>query len=129
MPTVPDVTNVMTPLSVSWLCPTIWGGALLSAVLIIATPAATEDWETFGLPDAPGREEVLIYCGACHSMALVVQQGLTRAQWADALDWMYEEQGMAVLEPEVETLVLDYLGTHVDPAGQKNRLRARGVLP
>ena len=92
-----------------------------------ALPAAADD-EYFGLPEDTGREEVLAYCGACHSMKLVVQQGLTRQVWAEVLVWMYEEQEMDPLEPEEEKLVLDYLAQHLGPEGQKDRLRNLGVL-
>lgn len=96
--------------------------------MVVASPPSYADDETFGLPEAPGREEVLAYCGACHSMKLVVQQGLTRQSWQDTLTWMYEEQEMPRLEPDEEKLVLDYLAKYVGPDSQKERLRARGVL-
>lgn len=91
-------------------------------------PAAADD-ESVGLPEDSGLEEVVAYCGACHSMKLVVQQGLSRGDWAELLEWMYDEQGMAELEPDEETLVLDYLAKHVGPDSQKQRLRERGILP
>ena len=106
---------------------------LVASLLLPVTPpsaalqAAVDD-EYFGLPKNTGREEVLAYCGACHSMKLVVQQGLTRQVWAELLVWMYEEQEMDPLEPEEEKLVLDYLAEHLGPEGQKERLRKRGVL-
>ena len=54
--------------------------ALLAAGVALVLSAAgmgsgTPD-EYFGLPDDTGRDEVMAYCGACHSMKLVVQQGL-----------------------------------------------------
>ncbi|MEJ2122881.1 MAG: hypothetical protein P8Z76_19720 [Alphaproteobacteria bacterium] len=91
-------------------------------------PSYADD-ETFGLPNAPGREELLAFCGACHSMKLVVQQGLTRQSWEETLIWMYEEQEMPRLEPEEEKLVLDYLAKYVGPEAQKERLQERGILP
>ena len=108
----------------------------LAAVLLLAMlvprpalPAAEEDEdEYFGLPEDAGREEVLAYCGSCHSLRLVIQQGLPRTEWADLLVWMYEEQEMEPLEPEEEVLVLDYLGKHVGPDSHKARLRERGIL-
>ena len=62
-----------------------------------------------GLPPGEGRDEVFAYCSACHSIRLVTQQGLTRADWAEVLVYMVEEHEMAELEPEDEKLVLDYL--------------------
>ena len=103
-----------------------------SFLLVVAPPhaalPAVADDEYFGLPEDIGREEVLAYCGACHSMKLVVQQGLTRQDWAELLVWMYEEQEMDPLEAEEEKLVLDYLAQHLWPEGQKERLRNLGVL-
>lgn len=66
---------------------------------------------------------MLAYCGACHSMKLVVQQGLDRKGWAETLVWMYDEQEMPRLEPEEEKLVLDYLAKYVGPEGHEERLR------
>ncbi len=62
-----------------------------------------------GLPPGEGRDEVFGYCSACHSIRLVTQQGLTRADWGEVLVYMVEEHEMAELEPEDEKLVLDYL--------------------
>lgn len=66
-----------------------------------------EDWA--GLPPGPGREEVFYTCQACHSLRIVVQQGLDRESWEETLVWMVEEQGMPEFEPEDLELVLDYL--------------------
>ena len=84
-------------------------------------PTVAEE-DTYDLPPGEGREDVLIYCGACHSLGLVVQQGLTRSDWADLLQWMYEEQGMSKLTPEEEKRVLDYLAENVGPAQQKQAI-------
>ncbi len=61
-------------------------------------------------------------------MMLVVQQGLTRQDWAELLVWMSEEQEMEPLEREDEKLVLDNLARHLGQEGQKARLRKLGVL-
>lgn len=69
-----------------------------------------EDGDEYeGLPPGEGRDEVFGYCSACHSMRLVTQQALTRADWGEVLVHMVEEHEMAELEPEDERLVLDYL--------------------
>ena len=69
-----------------------------------------EDWQ--GLSAGPGREEVFYVCQACHSLAIVKQQGLDRDSWDETLVWMVEEQEMEPLDPEERNLVLDYLATH-----------------
>ena len=69
-----------------------------------------EDWQ--GLPPGPGREEVFYTCQACHSLRIVVQQGLSRDSWEESLVWMVEEQGMPEPDEETLTLMLDYLAEH-----------------
>ncbi len=85
-----------------------------SATVQVATPAADVD-EYQGLPPGIGRDEVLGLCGACHSMKLVTQQGLSRSTWSEVLEFMVEEQEMAELEPDDEKLVLDYLEKFYGP--------------
>lgn len=99
---------------------------LLAAALISSTLKAED--ESYGLPPGEGRDDVITYCGACHSLGLVVQQGLTRKGWEELLQWMYEEQGMSQLDPEEEKRILDYLAENVGRAQQKQRLRDRGIL-
>lgn len=65
-----------------------------------------------GLPEGPGREMVFGLCQACHSLAIVKQQGLNRESWDETLVWMVEEQGMPLLDPKSRKLILDYLATH-----------------
>ena len=72
-----------------------------------------EDWQ--GLPPGPGREEVFYGCQACHSLRIVVQQGLTRHSWDETLTWMVEEQGMPEPDEDERTLILDYLAEHYGP--------------
>ena len=72
-----------------------------------------EDWG--GLPPGPGQEDVYYTCQACHSLRIVVQQGLTRHSWEETLAWMVEEQGMPELEPETEAIILDYLAKYYGP--------------
>ena len=105
----------------------------LALMTVLARPAlmAAEDSEEdhfYGLPNGEGRAEVGIYCAACHSLGLVVQQGLTRAQWDELLDWMVEEQEMEPLPKKEREIVLDYLGKHVGPDSRKQRLCERGIL-
>jgi hypothetical protein len=103
--------------------PLLAGVLFLSGISLGAPRPAIAQDEYLGLPDEPGREEVAIYCGACHSLMLVVQQGLDRPEWDKLLDWMVEEQGMPELESDERKLVLDYLAEHVGPDGHAERLR------
>ncbi len=74
-------------------------------------PALAED-EFGDFVVAPGAEETYYACIACHSEKIVVQQGLTRKDWDELLDWMIEEQGMYEPEAEERRIILDYLATH-----------------
>jgi cytochrome c len=84
-----------------------WGLAGPTVPVAIAGQHDADEWE--GLPAGAGREEVFALCGACHSLMLVTQQGLSRDRWDEALDWMIDEQEMEALEPAERKLVLDYL--------------------
>ncbi|MDE0173513.1 MAG: hypothetical protein OXM60_08745 [Defluviicoccus sp.] len=90
-----------------------WLAAVAAAVCLSGTVSADDDYE--GLPPGEGRDEVLGLCGACHSMKLVAQQGLSRSTWEEVLVLMVEEHEMAELEPEDERLVLDYLAKFYGP--------------
>ncbi len=76
-------------------------------------PGEQEDWD--GLPPGEGRDVVFYTCQACHSLAIVKQQGLSREWWDDTLTWMVEEQNMPELDDQDRVLVLDYLATHYGP--------------
>lgn len=98
--------------------------AAVAAGLVLAGPVpahAQADDEYMGLPEDEGREEVAIYCSACHSLRLVIQQRLPRHRWEELLVWMNEKQGMERLEPDEERLVIDYLSKHLAPRPRKRR--------
>ena len=72
--------------------------------------------EDFGvMVAAPGASETFDACTSCHSERIVAQQGLTREQWDELLDWMVEEQEMEPIEGDARTAILDYLGAHYGP--------------
>ena len=88
---------------------------VLSFVLLGPTVAhgAQEPWDE--LPPGPGRELTYGVCSTCHSMQIVQQQGMTRDQWDETLDWMVEEQGMAELNGPPRDQILDYLSAVFSP--------------
>jgi len=93
------------------------GSAFRRAVLALmiglggVLPAeAQDDYEA--LPEGEGKNIVYGVCSGCHSVKLVMQQGMTRKKWDKTLDWMYEQQGMPELQPDIEKQVLDYLAQH-----------------
>lgn len=56
-----------------------------------------------------GAELVKAHCSACHSLALVSQNRMTRDGWINTIRWMQEKQGLWDLG-EAEEPILDYLG-------------------
>lgn len=79
-----------------------------------ASTTAIDEDDDFGpdWPLGPGRDDTGYLCGACHSLAIVKQQGLKRDDWDELLDWMVEEQGMDELEAADRKIILDYLETN-----------------
>ena len=67
-------------------------------------------------PDAPNREDTFYFCTACHGFKIVAQQGMTRTQWDDSLNWMTTRHGMHALEGDERKLILNYLETHYPPS-------------
>ena len=94
---------------------------LPSAMAETFTPAE-ERQEDY--PEAPGREQAFYACIACHGFKLVAQQGQTRQQWDDTLNWMTTRHGMPPLDGDLRKTVLDYLETafppRTAPGGWKN---------
>ena len=87
------------------------GGALAAGAGGPA-PALAQSNAYGGLPEGENRVLVFALCSGCHSVKLVMQQGMTRAKWDATLDWMVEQQGMAELAAQTEADVLDYLAEH-----------------
>ena len=63
----------------------------------------------------PGRDETFYTCTACHNFKLVAQQGMSRRQWDDTIDWMTEKQNMPKLEGKERETVLNYLEAAYPP--------------
>ncbi|MEM9012940.1 MAG: aldehyde dehydrogenase [Pseudomonadota bacterium] len=86
----------------------------VAALLALAAPAAhgQEEGEFGVLKIAAGVETTYFTCAGCHSERLVAQQGLSREDWDELLDWMIEEQGMGAIDEADRTEILDYLAEH-----------------
>jgi hypothetical protein len=85
-----------------------------------APPAADRPLESpDDLPPGPGREETFFACTACHGLAIVKAQGMSRERWDESLAWMVERHRMNKLDAADRALVLDYLAASFPP-------RARG---
>ena len=79
---------------------------------VAVTPSETpssDDLAYQAMPATPARDDVFGLCGACHSIRLVTQQGLSKSSWSAVLDEMVEDQGMPELDPEERALIMDYL--------------------
>ncbi|MBX9946732.1 MAG: hypothetical protein K2Y40_21835 [Reyranella sp.] len=74
------------------------------------------------LPAGKGREVTFYTCTACHGVALIKAQGLTRDLWDSSIDLMIEKHRMPPPKPEERTEVLDYLAEQFPP-----RRRGRGA--
>ncbi|WP_299625454.1 hypothetical protein [Pelagibius sp.] len=106
------------------------GSLMLVAGLVIGLltapgqPLAEDDPFGSDWPEGPGREETGYLCGACHSLRLVTQQGLSRRDWDETLDWMVEEQEMEPLDAEEREIILSYLSEHFGVDHRPARLQA-----
>jgi hypothetical protein len=66
-------------------------------------------------PDGPGREPTFYACTPCHGFKIVAQQGQSRRQWEDTLDFMTKRHGMPPIDGDLRKTVLDYLETTYPP--------------
>ena len=66
-------------------------------------------------PAGLGRDDAFYLCTACHGFKLVAQQGMTRRQWEDSLQWMTDRHNMAPLPPKGREIVLNYLEATFPP--------------
>ena len=66
-------------------------------------------------PPASGRDEAFYACTGCHNFKLVAAQGMTRRQWEESLQWMYDKHKMPPLPPKEREIVLNYLEATFPP--------------
>ncbi|MFO1161620.1 MAG: hypothetical protein U1E60_22470 [Reyranellaceae bacterium] len=74
------------------------------------------------LPEGKGREVTFYTCTACHGVALIKAQGLTRDLWDSTFDLMLEKHRMPPVKTAERTEILDYLSEQFPP-----RRRGRGA--
>ncbi|MFO1085472.1 MAG: hypothetical protein U1E21_12975 [Reyranellaceae bacterium] len=74
------------------------------------------------LPEGKGREITFYTCTACHGVALIKAQGLTRDLWDSSFDLMLEKHRMPPVKAAERAEILDYLSEHFPP-----RRRGRGA--
>jgi hypothetical protein len=90
--------------------------ALLSVPAVAQPPAFTPSNERpEDYPAGPGREQTFYTCTPCHGFKLVAQQGQSRRQWDDTLDFMAARHNMPKLAESDRNIVLDYLEASFPP--------------
>lgn len=93
-------------------------GCLAGAALAQAPAFQPRDERVEDLPAGPGRDETFGLCAACHAYRLVSNQGMSRAQWDDTLNFMTSRHNMPDIQGADRELVLDYLAAHHPPRTQ-----------
>jgi hypothetical protein len=67
------------------------------------------------LPEGKGRETTFYTCAACHGVALIKSQGMSRELWDASIDYMIVRHRMPVPKPEERVEILDYLAEQFPP--------------
>lgn len=67
------------------------------------------------MPAGKGRDITFYTCTACHGVALIKAQGLTRDLWDSSIDLMIEKHRMPLVKPAERTEILDYLAEQFPP--------------
>ncbi len=100
----------------------MFAASVLLLGLLAGSPAAAQspafaprDESPEDYPAGTGREETFYACTPCHGFSIVAQQGQTRRQWDDTLDWMTQRHNMPKIEGDDRKIVLDYLETKYPP--------------
>lgn len=66
-------------------------------------------------PEGKGRETAFYTCTACHGVALIKSQGLSRDLWDSTIDLMLEKHKMPPVNAADRAEILDYLSTQFPP--------------
>lgn len=101
---------------------------LVATILLIGCTVIAEEQlpidKTSGLVIDTGFEQVRGNCIACHSLAIVTQNRMSRDSWLETIRWMQKSQGLWPLQNE--PLILDYLAKHYSPVdtGRRKQISA-----
>ena len=85
---------------------------IFSGITFGALASTTVIADDTGLPDAPGREQVLQSCTQCHGIDLFAQPRPAE-EWSQVVSLMIGN-GMYVTDEQYNT-ILDYLSTNMTP--------------
>jgi hypothetical protein len=110
----------MTRLALSLVVLALWSvPALAQAPAFEPSDEKPEDY-----PAGPGRDDTFYSCTPCHGFKLVAQQGQTRRQWDETLDWMTQKHSMPAPDEKMRATILDYLAAtypaRTRPGGWQN---------
>jgi mono/diheme cytochrome c family protein len=89
--------------------------ALLWVAPAVAQPFTPSSEKPEDYPAGAGREQTFYTCTACHGFKIVAQQGQSRRQWDDTLDFMSARHNMPKLADADRKTVLDYLEASFPP--------------
>jgi mono/diheme cytochrome c family protein len=93
---------------------------LLACALAANAAQAQEHSDTIeDLPQGAGREATFFTCTACHGVAIIRAQGMSRERWDGTIDEMIRRHAMPEPDAADRRLIADYLATTFPP-------RARG---
>jgi hypothetical protein len=95
--------------------PLVLIAALLAPHAAPAQSFTPRDESPADYPAGPGRDQTFYTCTPCHGFKLVAQQGQSRGQWDDTLDFMTQRFSMPKLEGDDRKAVLDYLAAAFPP--------------
>lgn len=97
--------------------------ALLACALAATGAAAGQAQEHNDTPDdlpaGAGRDETFYACTACHGVAIIRAQGMSRERWDGTIDEMIARHAMPEPDAGDRRLIVDYLASAFPP-------RARG---
>jgi len=85
-------------------------------IVVVTSPALAEDDTAYlAMIDGDGKDFAYLVCSDCHAMQHVLQKRYSRRGWRDAITRMTLDFGMAELEANERTLILDYLSRYYSP--------------
>jgi hypothetical protein len=109
--------NIIIKLSSALLCTALLS---LSANEVDKKQEVKIDPE-YGLIVAPGMQDIINNCTACHSTKFIINQRGSRETWKDMIVWMQETQGLWEFDAQTEKSILDYLETNYCPDARIHR--------
>ncbi len=73
-----------------------------------------------GFIEAPGMQETITNCTACHSAQLVIQNRMNKERWHSTIDWMQKTQNLWDLGAN-EEIIVNYLVKNYPPVSKGRR--------